>query len=52
MVGDNLEWDIAGAQRLGIRAAYIDRKAAGLADSGVRPDRVLSSLLELVGQDG
>ncbi len=30
MVGDNLEWDIAGPQRLGVRGVWIDRKGAGV----------------------
>jgi putative hydrolase of the HAD superfamily len=48
MVGDHLEFDVAGAQRCGLRAAWLDRPGAGLpAGSDVRPDRILRSLREL-----
>ena len=49
MVGDHLEFDVAGAQRLGLRAAWIDRPGLGLpAESGVRPDRILRGLGDLI----
>jgi putative hydrolase of the HAD superfamily len=45
MIGDNLEWDVAAPQRLGIFAIWIDRRGRGLPpDSAVRPDRVITSL--------
>lgn len=48
MVGDNLEWDVAAPQRLGIYAIWVDRGGTGLpAGVGVRPDRVIRSLSEL-----
>jgi putative hydrolase of the HAD superfamily len=48
MVGDNLEWDVAGAQRVGMRGVWIDRTARGLADGHpIKPDRVIASLAEL-----
>jgi putative hydrolase of the HAD superfamily len=48
MVGDNLEWDVAGAQRVGMRGVWIDRATRGLpAGHPVRPDRVIASLDEL-----
>ena len=47
MVGDHLEWDVAGAQRLGLQGIWIDRSGAGLADSPVRPHRIIRSLREL-----
>ena len=48
MVGDNLEWDVAGAQRVGMRGVWIDRATRGLPDGHpVRPDRVIASLDEL-----
>ena len=47
MVGDHLEWDVAGAQRLGLHGIWIDRPGAGLADSPVRPHRIIRSLREL-----
>jgi putative hydrolase of the HAD superfamily len=50
MVGDNLEWEIAAPQRLGIYAIWHDPHAAGLPpDCAVRPDRVIRSLPELLG---
>ena len=48
MIGDNLEWDVAAPQRLGIFAIWIDRRGRGLSpDSTVRPDRVITSLGEI-----
>jgi putative hydrolase of the HAD superfamily len=48
MIGDNLVFDVDGAQRLGIAGIWIDRDGAGLpADSPVRPDRVIRSLKDL-----
>ena len=45
MIGDNLEWDVAAPQRLGIFAIWIDRRGRGLPpESTVRPDRVITSL--------
>lgn len=49
MVGDNLEWDVAGPQRLGLRAAWVDGPGHGLpAGSPVRPDRVLRAFGEVL----
>ena len=48
MIGDNLEWDVAAPQRLGIFAIWIDRRGRGLPpDSAVRPDRVVPALSAL-----
>lgn len=48
MAGDNLEWDVAGSQRLGIFGIWIDAEVAGVpAGSAVRPDRIVRSLAEL-----
>ncbi len=48
MVGDNLEWDVAAPQRLGISGIWFDPARQGLpAGSGVRPDRIISMLSEL-----
>ena len=48
MVGDNLEWDVAGSQRVGLRAAWIDRPGVGLPpDATVKPDRIVRALGEL-----
>jgi putative hydrolase of the HAD superfamily len=49
MVGDHLEFDVAGPQRLGLRAAWLDRPGQGVpAGAVVRPDRILRGLDELV----
>jgi putative hydrolase of the HAD superfamily len=48
MAGDHLEFDVGGAQRLGIRTAWMDRAGAGLPkDAAIRPDRIIRSLTEL-----
>jgi putative hydrolase of the HAD superfamily len=48
MIGDNLEFDIDGAQRLGVRGVWIDREGRGLpTGSGVAPWRIIRSLTEL-----
>jgi putative hydrolase of the HAD superfamily len=49
MVGDNLEWEIAAPQRLGIYAIWHDSVGTGLPEgSDIRPDRIIRSLLELL----
>lgn len=49
MVGDNLVWDVAGAQRVGIRSVWFDVKGGGLPrDSEIRPDRIIRSATELL----
>ncbi|MGH7895468.1 MAG: HAD family hydrolase [Candidatus Binatia bacterium] len=49
MVGDNLEWDVAGAQRVGLGGVWIDRPGRGLpAGVPVRPTRVIHSLAEVL----
>jgi putative hydrolase of the HAD superfamily len=49
MVGDNLEWEVAAPQRLGIYAIWYDGYAAGLPpESPIRPDRIIQSLPELL----
>jgi len=49
MAGDHLEFDVAGAQRLGLRAAWLDRPGLGVpAESAVRPDRILRELGDLI----
>lgn len=51
MVGDNLEWDVAGSQKVGIPGIWIDIAGTGLpASSLVVPDRIIQSLNELVTQ--
>jgi putative hydrolase of the HAD superfamily len=49
MVGDNLEWEVAAPQRLGIYAIWHDTGGGGLpADATARPDRIIRSLPELL----
>jgi putative hydrolase of the HAD superfamily len=53
MIGDNLDWDIEGAQRVGARAAWIDRPGRGLpVDSATRPDRIVRTLRDLADLTG
>lgn len=49
MVGDNLEWEVAAPQRLGIFGVWHDHAGAGLpAGSRVKPDRIIRTLPELL----
>jgi putative hydrolase of the HAD superfamily len=49
MVGDNLEWDVAAPQRLGLSAVWVDGPGHGLpAGSPVRPDRIVRAFPELL----
>ena len=49
MVGDDLERDIAGAQKLGIFTVWVDLKKTGLPPkSSIKPDHIISSIIELV----
>ena len=49
MVGDNLEWEVAAPQRLGIHAIWHDALGQGLPEgTSVRPDRIIRSLVELL----
>jgi putative hydrolase of the HAD superfamily len=49
MVGDNLEWEVAAPQRLGIHAVWIDSENKGLPEgSTVVPDRTIKALSELL----
>jgi putative hydrolase of the HAD superfamily len=48
MVGDNLDWDVIGAQQLGLRTVWIDRRRRGLPEgSSARPDHVAARVTEL-----
>ena len=52
MVGDNLEWEVAAPQRLGIYGVWHDHAGTGLPEgSKVKPDRIIQSLSELVPRD-
>lgn len=49
MVGDNLEWEVAAPQRIGIFGIWHDHLGEGLPEgSTVRPDRIIRSLTELL----
>lgn len=49
MVGDNLEWEVAAPQRLGIFGVWHDHAGAGVPEgSTVVPDRIIRSLGELL----
>ena len=48
-IGDNLEWDVGGAQKLGIFGVWNDYEKKGLPeDSLVAPDRIINSIRELM----
>ncbi len=48
-VGDNLEWDVAAPQRLGIYSVWRDSRQRGLARSSpVQPDRIIGDIHELI----
>ena len=47
-VGDNLEWEVAAPQGLGIYSVWVNPKGEGPpADSAVTPDRIVTSIAEL-----
>lgn len=49
VVGDNLEWEVATPQRLGLRGIWVDWAGVGLPDgTSVRPDRIVRGISELV----
>jgi putative hydrolase of the HAD superfamily len=49
MVGDNLEWEVAAPQRLGIFGIWFDAAGEGLPrDTHITPDRIVASLSELL----
>ena len=49
MVGDNLEWEVAAPQKLGIVAIWHDHLGRGLpANASVKPDRIIRQLPELL----
>jgi putative hydrolase of the HAD superfamily len=48
MVGDNLDWDVAAPQQLGVFSIWVDRKGRGLPTmTHVRPDRIIRGLSDL-----
>jgi putative hydrolase of the HAD superfamily len=51
MVGDNLEWEVAIPQRLGMFAIWLDVTGAGLpGSSSTHPDRIIRTLPELLNE--
>ena len=49
MVGDNLEWDVAAPQRLGLRGVWVDVHGRGLPEpSPVVPHRIIRAFPELL----
>jgi putative hydrolase of the HAD superfamily len=51
MIGDNLEWDVAQAQKLGMSGIWVDPAGRGLPDAcAVRPDAIVRGLGELRGR--
>ncbi len=49
MVGDNLEYDIHGAQQVGIYAVWVNPQGSGLPDgTTVRPDMTIRSFSDLI----
>jgi putative hydrolase of the HAD superfamily len=49
MVGDNLEWEVVGPQRLGIHAIWHDGYGMGLPPGcPIRPDRIIRRVSELL----
>jgi putative hydrolase of the HAD superfamily len=53
MVGDNLDWEIAAPQRLGIFAIWYDALGEGLpSGTPIRPDRIIRALSELLSESG
>ncbi len=48
-IGDNLEWEVLGPQKLGIFSIWNDFKGAGLPiSSAVVPDRIVNSISEII----
>ena len=53
MVGDDLERDVAGAQKVGLLAIWVDWQGGGLPESSpVVPDRIIRTLSELWQEPG
>jgi len=50
MVGDNLEWDVAGPQRLGLRGVWVDAQGRGVSGAApTRPDLIIRAFTEILG---
>ena len=49
MVGDNLMFDVGGAQAVGMHGVWVDIRGRGLPEAPVAvPDRIITSIAELV----
>lgn len=49
MVGDNLKWDVAGPQSVGMHGIWFDVKRRGLpSNSSVRPDAVITEVRQVL----
>lgn len=49
MVGDDLERDVAGPRKVGMRGVWVDRAGAGLPPGcAILPDRIIGSLADLL----
>ena len=49
MVGDNLHWEVAAPQALGMKGIWLDWRGAGLPDgTEIVPDRIIRSISELI----
>ena len=48
MVGDNLDWDVAAPQKIGMTGVWIDARGRGVPErSPVQPDHIVRSLAEI-----
>lgn len=49
-VGDNLAWEVAAPQKLGIAGIWVDWRAQGLpVENEITPDRIIQNIAELRG---
>ncbi len=49
IVGDNLEWEVAAPQRLGLHSIWVDSNEKGLPENtNIKPDRIIRTLSELL----
>ena len=52
MVGDNLEWDVAAPQELGVQGIWVDLRGTGVPHtSTTKPDRIIRALADLHEHD-
>lgn len=48
-VGDNLEWDVSGPQKIGVFGIWHDYRDRGVPQGSlVRPDRIITSIPQLI----